>query len=661
MASVHRNSPCPCGSGRKFKNCCQRQPDATPSPDRRVVDNNALAEAVALHNAGHLQQAESIYRQILAIVPEQPDALHLLGLIADQVGRPADAVSLIRKAIGIAPTAVMHCNLANALAHLDRFDEAIAGYRRAIALQPRFDLAHQNLARMLHALGRFDDAETTYRAALESCPHVADLHFGLGNVLRDTKSYDAALHEYREALRIAPGHAESWTNIGSTLMDMGRLDEAVAAYRSALGIRPNYAQAHQNLLLAMQYAPTASPQQIKIEHDRFAGRFARPLRSEWPDHRNASDPDRRLKVGFVSGDLRRHAVASFLEPILANRDCEQFEVYCYYTAPERDDHSVRFVAASDHWVDCANLTDPQLSARIQRDAIDLLVDLSGHSAHNRALVFARKPAPIQVSWLGYPSTTGLEAIDYRITDRFAEPPGLAEHLYVESLWRLPDGFCCYQADVARPPVVGRPPFDGNGVVTFGCFNNFAKVTDPVLALWAEILDRVPGSRLLLEIAGIDSPGFLADTERRLHACGFARDHVLLEARKPENRFALYNRIDLALDPFPCNGGTTSLDTLWMGVPFVTLAGAHFISRMGVSILSNAGLTDLIASDATEYVDLAVGLANDRERLWRLRDGLREKIEASPLMDAPRFTRNLEAAWRAMWRTWCASAGTRRDA
>jgi protein O-GlcNAc transferase len=273
------------------------------------------------------------------------------------------------------------------------------------------------------------------------------------------------------------------------------------------------------------------------------------------------------------------------------------------------------------------------------------------------MVFARKPAPVQVTWLGFPATTGMKAMDYRITDGYAEPEGATEYLSVETLWRMPDVFCCYRPHENSPAVINHPPFEDNGHITFGCFNNFAKVTDPVLEAWAEIMARVPNSRLLLEIKGIDGERFRVETVARMKRLGLPVERVDMLPRRPENQFVLYNRIDMALDPFPCVGGTTSLDSLWMGVPFVTLAGKSFVSRMGVSILTNAGMPELVASNTDEYIKLATGLAQDPERVKNLRKSLRQRVAASPLMAQQAFARHMEDAFRQMWQAWCAKTET----
>ena len=313
---------------------------------------------------------------------------------------------------------------------------------------------------------------------------------------------------------------------------------------------------------------------------------------------------------------------------------------------------MRLKESVDHWHNIRPLDDDAAADLIEADGIDILIDLSGHTRANRLLVFARKPAPIQVTWLGFSATTGMRAMDYRITDVYAEPVGMTEHLNVETLWRLPRIFCCYQGSDHGPAVIDHPPKDDNGYVTFGCFNNYAKLTDPVLALWARIMARLPDARLMLEIFGLESEKFRAEVEARLTGFGLPLDRLILMPRSAANQFVLYNKVDIALDPFPSNGGTTSLDTLWMGVPFVTLAGDRFSSRMGVSILSNAGLAELIAADEDQYVELAVALATDDARLRSVRHNLRERVEKSPLMDQALSARDMADAYRGMWKIWC---------
>jgi protein O-GlcNAc transferase len=316
--------------------------------------------------------------------------------------------------------------------------------------------------------------------------------------------------------------------------------------------------------------------------------------------------------------------------------------------------TARLKTGFDHWRNISVLSDNAAADLVEADGIDILVDMSGHMAANRLLIFARKPAPIQATWLGFTTTTGVAAIDYRITDPHVDPPGMTEHLNTETLWRLPAMFCCYQPRAGIPEPIDHPPRDDNGFVTFGCFNNFTKVNDQTLKRWAEILACIPDARLLLEIIGIDGEEFRRETEARLARLGLPLDRVILEPRKRSNQYVLYNKIDIALDPFPFNGCTTTLDALWMGAPVIALAGEYYTSRMGVTVLNNAGLPELIAENETAYVDLAVQLATDISRLRTIRHNLRQRIGNSRTADYAAFARDIEAAYRGMWQAWCAN-------
>jgi predicted O-linked N-acetylglucosamine transferase (SPINDLY family) len=563
------------------------------SQDRKQGSSPAVQglfdQASRYHKAGQLAEAERLYRQILSVEPRHVDTLHLLGVLAHQVGRPDIAVDLIGQ---------------------------------AVALKPDYIVAHYSLR-------------------------------NLGQSLQNQGKFEEARGCYERALALKPDSVETLNDLGNVSSAQGRPDEAIAFYKRALALKPELAPLHSNLLLAMIYTASVSPPELTAAAREFARCIADPLRRQRP-FVNDWNPERKLRIGYVSPDFCDHPVNYFLEPLLNLHDRDKFEIFAYTNTVKEDAVTARLKQKFDHWRDIRNLSDDEAADLIESDAIDILVDIAGHAADNRLLVFARKPAPIQATWLGYPATTGLEAIDYRITDSYADPVGMSESLNVERLWRLPDMFCCYQAHENSPAVIDRPPFEDNGYVTFGCFNHFSKVGDLVLAAWARILEQAPESRLLLEIVGLDGPQRRAEVEERLQRFGLPLNRVILESRKKSNQFVLYNRIDIALDPFPCNGGTTSMDTLWMGVPFITLAGQHLGSRLGVTVLSNAGLVELIGKTTDEYVRLAVDLAFDHERLRKLRHHLRDKVAVSPLMDQDKFTRNIEVAYREMWRTRCAA-------
>jgi protein O-GlcNAc transferase len=622
-------------------------------PDFAEVHNNM---GNALKDQSKLDDAIACYRMALAHQPGHKDARNNLGNTLKDQGKLDDAMACYQQTVALNPNdAIAHYNLGDEFRARGILDKAVNCYLKAIALKLDYVDAYNNLGIAFNDQGKVKEAVECYQTALVLKQDFAPAHNNLGNVFTNQGKLDDAIAYYRTALTLKPDFSEAHNNLGRIYHDQGRPDKAIPCYRQALTYNPAFPDAHHNLLLTMQYSSDYMPEELLSEHIRFAQQFEAPLKPHWTPHANARDPRKRLKIGYVSPDFRKHAVAYFIEPVLANHDKSAVEVFCYYNNKHIDAVTQRLQALADHWIPCKLLSDDQLAERIRADGIDILIDLAGHTGGNRLLTFARKPAPVQVTFLGYPATTGLSAIDYRLTDAHVEPPGMTEALNVEQLWRLPGMYCCYRAHANSPDVIDHPPSDDNGYVTFGCFNNFSKVTDPVLALWARVLQQASGARLMLEIPGIDHPPYRTEVERRFARLGVPLERVIFIPRKPENQYVLYNRIDIALDPFPCNGGTTSLDTVWMGVPFVTLAGRHFTSRMGVTILTNAGLPELIAQSEDEYVGIAAALAQDPIRLKTIRAGLRERVQASPLMDAPRLTAHLEQAYRGMWQAWCTTA------
>ncbi|NHZ99229.1 tetratricopeptide repeat protein [Massilia sp. CCM 8734] len=644
---------------------------------------------IALKELGRLDDAVAAYQAALALAPDFAEALNNLGgalLDQQQVG---PAIECFQHAVTVRPGyAEAYCNLGVAYKADYRLEEALVCFENAVYLKPEYadpyamlaltnaDLqrhvqalhwcektlamwpdsaaAHFNLGVAFANMDRTVEAIASFEQAIARKPEFADAWNNLGVAFKERGRFDEAVAAFEKAISLRDSFAEAYNNLGSALKDQGKPDASRQMYERAIAIAPNYAAAHNNLLLSMQYAAGITEQQLFELHLRFAAQFEPSLAAERFVHAPGRDPAKRLKIGYVSPDFRRHAVAFFIEPILARHDKAQVEVFCYYSHVINDQFTARIQADADHWIPCRNMSDQQLAERIHADGIDILVDLAGHTSGNRLLAFARKPAPVQLTYIGYPSTTGLTSMDYRLTDAWAEPPGQSEHVNVETLWRLPEVFCCYAAHANSPAVIDHPPCQDNGYLTFGCFNNYAKVSDPTIVLWAAILAQVPESRLMLEILGLDNPGMRDGVEQRFARLGIDPARLVLIANDRKNQFVLYNRIDIALDPFPCNGGTTSFDTLWMGVPFVTLAGSNFISRLGVTILHNGGLDELIGEDEAAYVAIAVDIARDPARLRRLRDGLRERTRASALMDMARFTHHLEDAYRGMWAKWCNS-------
>jgi predicted O-linked N-acetylglucosamine transferase (SPINDLY family) len=580
--------------------------------------------AVEHHQAGRLAEAERIYRQVLAQQPDHAGALHLLGVLATQLGRFDEAVELMQRAIRLVPdSAEVQYNLGSALQNMGRLDEAIASFRQAIRLKP--------------------DLMPTYN--------------NLGNALSMTERFDGAIDVFHQAIRLKPDFAEAHNNLGTALKSVGQLDESIAEFRQATQLKPDYADAHSNLVYALLFHAESDAKMIHEEHRRWSQQHAEPLAKFIRPHTNSRDPDRRLRIGYISADLRTHSVSRFLLSMFREHDQNAYEIICYSDVLKPDGITDRLRACVDGWTNITGWTDERVAEKIREDKIDILVDLAGHTAQNRLRVFARKPAPVQVSYLGYPATTGLSEMDYRLTDSLADPPGETESLHSEKLLRLPMCNWCFSEPDDAPPV-GPLPADASGSICFGTFNNFAKASPAVMDLWAKILNAVPSSRLIIKSWGLGEKSVRA----RIHQFFASRDVQLdrLAIRGHErniaSHFAAYNQVDIALDTFPYHGTTTTCEAMWMGVPVVCMGRQTHVSRVGVSLLRTVGLPELIAQSADEYVAIAVGLAQDLPRLAELRRTLRQRMRASPLMDGPRFAREIEAVYRRIWRIWCAGSG-----
>lgn len=642
---------------------------------------------VVCHAMDQIDDAIACYNAALTIKPSFAEAHNNLGGAFYDQTKYAQAIKQFEHALGARPEYdEAYLNMGKSYLALRRYQEALVCFQNTIYLKadcaeaygllsqvysatgdhekalqwcntirqkwPDSPLAHYNLGVALNHLQRRDEAAEAFRQAILRKPDFSEAYNTLGELYRIEGRYTDALQQYESALALRPTYPEAHNNLALVLKDLTQLDQAYLHFERSIELNPSQAGFHHNLLLTMQYSPTISEQELFDLHLRFGAQFEPELALKQLPHDNVRDPGRRLKIGYVSPDFRNHAVSNFITEVLLEHDKAAIEVYCYYNHTIVDSVTQRIQAAVDHWIPCTTMSDEELAQHIRDHGIDILVDLAGHTAHNRLLVFAHKPAPVQVSYLGYASTTGLTSIDYRLTDAFAEPSGEADRLSTERLWRLPETVTVYAPRAHTPNVPLKAPHHDNVVITFGCFNNYTKVSDRTARQWARILERVPGSRLMLEIIGVDDPEFRAHVEQRFTNLGVAAERLILIPRASKNQFVLYNQIDIALDPFPYNGGTTSFDTLWMGVPFVSLAGSRFTSRLGVTILNNAGLGELVASTEDEYVNIASALALDVTRLDTMRAGLREQFAASPLMDVPRFTRHMEQAYREMWEIWC---------
>jgi len=627
-------------------------------------------------------------RRAIALNPAAADYHSNLGVVFADAGQFDEAIAEFQSAVSLRPeNAETLGNLGNALQAKGELDEAIGIYGKALALRPNLPGMHFSLGNALRARGRWEQAIAAYQQALAITPGYADAWVALGVVFKEAGELEQAIAAYRRALALRPGFAEAWSNLGAALQEKGELDEAIAAYQRALALRPDLAEAHSNLgnalketgqldeaiasyrrseslkpdsrtagnlLYALYAHPDYGPRRLLEEHSRWNETYAKPRCGtaapgcDWPNTAGGGCATRKLRIGYVSPDLRDHPVGRFLLPLLEHHDRSGFEIVCYTDVRRPDAVTHRLAAHADIWRNSAGLSDDELAAIIRQDRIDILVDLAMHTKDNRLLVFARTPAPVQVTYLAYCGTTGLQTMDYRLTDPYLDPPGASDEFYSEkSIW-LPHTYWCYTA-LPKAGEVGPLPALSARRVTFGCLNNFAKVTRAMVELWGQILQRTSGSRLVLHCR---KGSHRERVIERFGRMGVGADRIELVDFLPTAEYLdRYRQIDIALDPFPYGGGTTTFDALWMGVPVVSLAGQTAVSRAGLSILSNLGLANaLVARTPEQYLQIATALAFDLSRLAGLRSTLRDRMRSSPLMDAPAFARDLEAAFRDMWQS-----------
>jgi predicted O-linked N-acetylglucosamine transferase (SPINDLY family) len=616
-----------------------------------------LQTALRHHEAGELHQAEIIYRHILQQNPNHPAALNLLGVIALAFGQPDPAIQLIRRAIELRPDVPdFHHNLAIALQTYQRFSEAIGAWRRVMELDPGASNAPAQLGALLTLQCDYAPAIEALQRASALDPKNPGIQSNLASALALAGRVEDSIIPFRRAVELDPNTSQHHHNLAVTLRQAGLVEEAEAHFRAAIRLNPTHVNAGSGLLLTLHYRERDRAALFQ-EHQDWARRNTAALPAPEP-HTNDRSPTRRLRVGYVSPDFRGHSVAFFIEPVLANHDPATVEVFCYSSVDRPDDVTHRLQQYVRHWRNAVGLSDDDLAALIRRDQIDILVDLAGHTAGHRLLTFARKPAPIQVTYLGYPNTTGLKQIDYRITDAIADPisptqdSGLStQHsFHTETLLHLNRCAWCYQPPEVAPPITPR----AENPITFGSFNTLAKLTPKTLDLWAQILNNLPTAHLVLKAHGTEDPSARERILNHFSTQNINPSRITLLGRQPTQALHLeaYNQIDIALDTFPYHGTTTTCDALWMGVPVITLAGDRHVSRVGVSLLTTVGLEDLIAKTPEEYIDIATTLASDRDRLIDLRQTLRQRMKQSPLTDAPSLAREFESTFRTIFRAWC---------
>jgi protein O-GlcNAc transferase len=644
----------------------QGQPDEAAAACREAIRLNpdlAVAHCdlgTALYAQGKRDEAVAAFGQAIRLNPDLAEAHYNLGTVLCEQGKLGEAITATCQAIRIRPNyAEAHSNIAAMRQQQGRLEEAVTACRQAIRIMPEYADAHFNLGSALFNQQKHFEAIAAWREAVRIKPDHVDAHANLGSVWRELGKLKEAISACRQAIRIKPDDATAHSNLGAALADQGKHHEAAAAYREAIRLKPDTVEASSALLGYMNYSDHVSREAVFEAHRMWDGRYGRPV-ARPVAYSNDRSIGRRLKVGYVSPDFRGHAIAQFLDPLLRNHDRREIEVFCYADVSWPDAVTERFKQIADCWVTTVGISDEALAERIRRDGIDILVDLAGHTTKNRLPVFARKPAPVQVTWLGYAHSTGLDAIDYRLVDAVTDPQGAADSFASEILVRLQEGFLCYGGP-DDAPAPGPVPCLITGAITFGSFNNPAKLSEVTFDAWAQVLARLPQARLLLKGQAFADAATRISYLDQLCRRGVAPERIDLIARVPGNRahLALYDRLDIALDPFPYNGTTTTCEALWMGVPVVALRGDRHAGRVGASLLTQIGLADLIADSVEVYVETAVALAGNPARLSELRRSLRPRMAASPLCDAAGFARKIEHAYRTMWQRWCAAPDAAR--
>lgn len=672
--------PAPGGTGEASPGPLRSPKRAKPMMTDGTFLEPTLRDALNHHEAGRLPEADALYRRVLAQEPADGNAWHLLGVLHAEKGDHEACDAFIRVALTITETSEFHYNRAVSLMARSRFDDAaaafrasvrlnpdhadaqfclgnlfqvlrrpnesIAAYRHAIAIRPDFAQAHSNLGVILQDVGEAELAIASFCTAIQHEPTHAEAHNNLGHALQAQGRLSQAAASFSVAIHFRPDFPEAWSNLGNAFKEQGQPGKAFAAYRMALAHRPGYAAAHSNLLMAQHYAAECGNADVLAAARDWAARHGGPA-----EHRLFAvprTPERPLRVGYVSGDFNSHPVGYFLENVLAAHDRSRVEVVGYANNSRRDGLTERLRARMDGWHEIVGAGDDAVEELVRRDGIDVLVDLSGHTAGNRLLLFARRVAPVQVSWLGYFGTTGLRTIDWILADRHVVPPG-EERYFTESVWRLPGSYLCFTPPTDDVPV-GPPPLFATNSITFGCFNNRAKISPATVALWAQLLKALPHARLLLKARQFGDAGVRQVLRDQFAAHGVGTNRLRMEGASPRSEYlSAYGRIDVALDPTPFGGGTTTAESLWMGVPVVTLRGDRWVGRIGASFLETVGLADrLVADSPADYIAKVTALVDDAAGLADLRWTLRSRLTRSPLCDAPAFTRALEHAYQSMW-------------
>ncbi len=633
------------------------QSSPTPSGSRTPDPHNEnLQRATALHQQGQLPEAGALYRDILKSDPNCFDALHMLAVLTFQSGNVEDANALFLKAKGLNPgDASIHFNYGVMLQKLNKSQEALLQFKTTISINPGHPEAHQNSAIILRGMKRLEEAIESHRSAISLRPNYANAHFTCGETLQTMNRFEEAVSSYDEAIALKPEYAEAYHNRGIALRELGRFQDSLLSSVQAIKIKPDHLDAYSNFLFTSNFIQNFSPRS-RLEKARQFGIQASKGVEEKTIFSGLNAPGMKKRIGFVSGDFKNHPVGYFTISLFENIDRSKFEIYAYSNNAYEDSLTLRLKKSVSRYQDITNQTDIDAARLIHRDGIHILIDLSGHTALNRLPLFARKQAPIQASWLGYCGTTGIAQIDYMIGDQHVIPPG-EEHHFTEKIKRLPGSYFCFSQPDEDMEVQCLPALD-NGYVTFGSFNNHLKLTPEVIQLWAKILMAIEHARIFLKSAQFDDPSVKNHLRETFASLGISQDRLLFEGKTDRTRyFEAYNKIDIALDPFPYPGATTSMEAMWMGVPVLTKKGDSFLSHNGETIAVNAGQSEWVAQNANDYLDKAIRFSSDLMALAQLRSKLRHQVLTSPIYAADQFARNFEIALSEMWADYIAAGAS----
>ena len=598
-------------------------------------------------------EAVSSYKNALALNLDNADLLNNLGNSFKSLGEPDKAISCYRSAIKIKPDyAEVYYNLGLLFDEQGKPEEAVLSFRTALEIKPDFADAHIGIGNTLNNQGMLKDAVLWFQKGINLQPNNVMAYNNMGAALHNQDKLDEAALCYGKALNVNPNTAATFNNLGLVLHDQGRLKEAGEYFRKALKMDPTFVRAYSNFLLSLLYDSEYDPDYIFSEHKKWNDFYGHPSIKRPVPHVNSPRQDRRLRIGYVSPDFRNHSCAWFIEPLLEFHNRDKVEIFCYGTVKKGDNVTDRIRRLAHSWHCTQGISDMEVAKQIRSDGIDILVDLAGHTKGNRLPVFALKPAPVQMTWLGYNFTTGLEAMDYRLSDNYLTPLNGRER-FSERLYNLNRCSLVYRPP-GKTPEPGTPAFERNRHITFGSFNNLSKVSPCTIALWARVLNETPGSKLMLKARQSRDFGSKERILRVFSEHRISADRVIFKgyASSTFEHLAHYHEIDLALDTFPYNGTTTTCEALWMGVPVITLTGNHTVSRWGLSLLAAVGLEELAAKTEDEYITIIKGLVYSHRRLKALKTGMRDRLISSPLCDAKGFAEAVEEAFGTMWKRWC---------